>query len=63
MSFGEFAPLSVHRGKKHDYLGIHLDFSTPKNVQIFMMGFIEPNPAANHLFTVNKTPPTLLPTA
>ena len=28
--FGSIAPLTVHRGQKHDYLGMELDFSTPK---------------------------------
>ena len=34
--FGKEAPLSVTRGKIHDYLGMKIDFSTPGSV-IFSM--------------------------
>ena len=72
--FGTHAPLSVHRGKQHDYLGMQLDFSTPSKVRISMTDYIDtilegspadmkgtsPTPAANHLFTVNESCPTYL---
>jgi hypothetical protein len=73
--FGHIAPLSVHRGKKHDYLGMQLDFSCPSKVRISMVDYIKsiladmpssmdgtsPTPAANHLFTINTASPKLLP--
>ena len=72
--FGQEAPLSVTRGKIHEYLGMTLDFSTPGAVMISMRDYINsitseltsrmpgyaPTPAANHLFQVNTTNPELL---
>jgi hypothetical protein len=72
--FGYVAPLSVHCGKKHDYLGMQLDFSTPSKIRITMIDCIKkildempadmkgtsPTPAANHIFTVNTESPKLL---
>lgn len=69
--FGADAPLTVHRGKVHDYLGMVIDYSTPKKVHIKMTNYVEqiineapdwmngiaPTPAANHLFTINDTNP------
>lgn len=65
--YGDASPLSITRGKHHDYLGMHLDFSQDGKVKISMTQYImdmlndlpaEMNgeattPAANHLFTVN----------
>jgi Reverse transcriptase (RNA-dependent DNA polymerase) len=39
--FGCVAPLSVHRGKQHDYLGMQLDFSTPSKIRITMIDYIK----------------------
>ena len=75
--FGHVSPLTVHRGKKHDYLGMQIDFSSPSKVRISMCDYISkiladapsdmsgtaPTPAANHLFTVNESNPTLLSAA
>jgi hypothetical protein len=72
--FGHVAPLSTHHGKKHDYLGMQIDFSTPSKVQISMYDYISkilddapanmnstaPTPAAKYLFEVNSTNPTFL---
>ena len=71
--FGQEGPLTVTRGKIHDYLGMTLDFSIPQKVQIQMYDFIDKmladlpidmdgtarTPSANHLFTVNPTPKLL----
>ena len=71
--FGQEGPLTVTRGKIHDYLGMTLDFSIPQKVQIHMYEFIEKmladlppdmdgmarTPAADHLFAVNPTPKPL----
>ena len=68
--FGKEAPLTIHRGKIHDYLGMTLDFSIDGKVQIRMEDYIRTmlaalpedmagmatTPAAEHLFKVNKTP-------
>ena len=67
--FGQEGPLTVTRGKIHDYLGMTLDFSIPQKDQIHMYDFINKmlvhlpidmdgtaqTPAADHLFTVNPT--------
>ena len=68
--FGKEAPLTIRRGKVHDYLGMTLDFSLDNKVQIQMEDYIKnllselpadmdgtaTTPAAEHLFKVNKTP-------
>ena len=68
--FGKEAPLTICRGKIHDYLGMTLDFSIDGKVQISMEDYIRAMlaelpedmagmataPAAEHLFKVNKTP-------
>ena len=68
--FGKEAPLTIHRGKIHDYLGMTLDFSIAGKVQISMEEYIKnmltelpedmegmaTTPAAEHLFKVNETP-------
>ena len=38
--FGQDGPLTVTRGQVHDYLGMTLDFSIPRKVQIQMYDFI-----------------------
>jgi hypothetical protein len=68
--FGNEAPLTINRGKIHDYLGMTLDYSNEGKVNIIMSDYIKnvldglpedmdgvsPTPAANHLFEVNKDP-------
>jgi hypothetical protein len=62
------APITVTRGKKHDYLGMELDFSKPGCVIISMFKYIDtmlgelppefdgcaPTPAAVNLFDVRS---------
>jgi hypothetical protein len=64
------APLTVTRGKVHDYLGMTLDFTEEGKVMIKMDDYVEgileearddmsgesATPAADHLFTVNEEP-------
>jgi hypothetical protein len=73
--FGTQTPLTVHRGTRHEYLGMTLDFSKNKKVSIHMDQYINQivneapkdmegeasTPACNFLFSVNNTNPTLLP--
>ena len=68
-AFGKDGPLTIHRGKKHDYLGMWLDFSLDGKVQVQMFDYINnmladlpedmcgmvTSPTADHLFTVNDT--------
>ena len=68
--FGKEAPLTIHRGKIHHYLGMTLDFSLPGKVQISMEEYIRnmlselpedmegtaTTPAAEHLFKINEAP-------
>ena len=68
--FGKEAPLTIRRGKIHDYLGMTLDFSLVDKVQISMVDYTKNmleelpeemdgmamTPAAEHLFKVNETP-------
>ena len=72
--FGKEAPLTVNRGKQHDYLGMNLDFSKENKVTIRMKNYINDllneapsdmsgtanSPAASHLFTVNNQNPVYL---
>ena len=65
--FGKEAPLTITRGRVHDYLGMTLDYSESGKVKIKMLDYVEkmladlpddmtgeaPTPAANHLFTVD----------
>ena len=67
-TFGQDGPLTIHRGKKHDYLGMWLDFSLDGKVQIQMFDYIDNmlkdlpddmcgtvnSPAADHLFAVSN---------
>jgi hypothetical protein len=69
--FGKEAPITVTRGKVHDYLGMTLDYSTKGKVNIKMVDSIEkmlvdlpeefdgeaPTPAANHLFNIDENSP------
>ncbi|KAG7374846.1 reverse transcriptase RNA-dependent DNA polymerase [Nitzschia inconspicua] len=67
--FGKEAPLSVTRGKVHNYLGMRIDFSVDGKVQFTMPTLVNEivaqlpptmatgpstTPAANHLFEVNN---------
>ena len=68
--FGKEAPLTIRRGKIHDYLGMTIDFSIDGKVQISMEEYIRnmltelledmdgmaTTPATEHLFKVNETP-------
>ena len=72
--FGADAPLSVSRGKTHDYLGMSLDFCTKGEVQIDMEHYIDMmlqdapkdmegvsnTPAAAHLLKTNSEDPKIL---
>jgi hypothetical protein len=69
--FGKEAPITVTRGKAHDYLGVTLDHSTKGKAHIKMVDSIEkmlvdlpeeidgeaPTPAANHLFNTDENSP------
>jgi hypothetical protein len=73
--YGKEDPVTVNRGKTHDYLGMKIDFSEPGKVKITMEQFIEnilcevpasmsgtaATPAANHLFEINDTARKLTP--
>ena len=68
-AFGKDEPLTIHRGKKHDYFAMWLDFSLDGKVQVQMFDYIDnmladlpedmcgmvTSPAADHLFTINDT--------
>jgi hypothetical protein len=41
LEFGTAAPLTVHRGKLHEYLGMTLDFSIQKKIKVFMNDYID----------------------
>jgi hypothetical protein len=63
---GKRAPLTTNRGKKHDYLGMTLDYSEAGVVKIDMTDYFQKvlgerpedmdgtatSPAANHLFRI-----------
>jgi Reverse transcriptase (RNA-dependent DNA polymerase) len=71
MVFGKEAPLSINRGKCHNYLGMTLDVSCSGKLAITMKDYINniidnlpddmtgttSTPAANHLFEVNDLNP------
>ena len=71
--YGKEAPLTVTRGKVHEYLGMTLDFSVDGKVSVIMKDYIEDildetpadmngeaaTPAANHLTEVNHDAETL----
>jgi Reverse transcriptase (RNA-dependent DNA polymerase) len=66
--FGKEAPLSITRGKVHDYVGIGIDYTSTGKVNITMIPYIETmleelpedmdgvfsTHAGNHLFTLKK---------
>ena len=72
--FGVEAPLTIMRGKIHDYLGMVLDYTIDGKIQIKMNDYVatvleeapldmkgeSATPAAAHLFEVNQTNATLL---
>jgi hypothetical protein len=67
--FGEQAPLTITRGKVHDYLGMTLDFTEVGKVKIKMIDYVKkmladlpkemngesPTPAGDDLFTVDDS--------
>ena len=71
--YGKLTPLTVTRGKIHEYLGIKVDFSESGKVKLSMkdyigelleespadMAGIATSPAANHLFQINDEPTPL----
>jgi hypothetical protein len=71
--FGIEAPLTVNRGKIHEYLGMTLDYSVKGKVTITMFDYIKKlleelpsdmngdavTPAANHLFDISEKPELL----
>ena len=73
-TFGKDTPLSVSRGKTHEYLGMSLDFRNKGEVRISMEHYIDMmlrdaplemdgtsnTPAAAHLFKTNQEDPKLL---
>ena len=75
--FGKEAPLTITRGKIHEYLGMTFDYSLRGKVKITMIDYIKkmlaelPNdmdgefatPAGNHLFQVNEDAPVYLDAA
>ena len=72
-TFGQHSELSMHIGKRHDYLGMILDFTTPGILEIDMGDYIQvilqdtPTnlrgtsmvPAAKHLFTTRPDAPKI----
>ena len=66
--YGQETPLTVHRGKVHDYLGMTIDYSEDGKVRFSMIDYIDRlldeapedmagtavTPAANDLFTVRE---------
>ena len=74
VEFAKDAPLTIMRGKVHEYLGMTLDYNINGKVQVKMFDYIEnmlkelpedmdgesATPAANHLFEVNADNPEVL---
>ena len=74
-NFGQHSELSMHIGKRHDYLGMILDFTTPGILEIDMSDYIQVIlqdtpanlrgtsmvPAAKHLFTTRPDAPKISP--
>ena len=72
--FGQEAPITVKRGKVHDYLGMTLDLSTEGKAKIKMLDYVEgmladlpvdmagesATPAADHLIQFNTDEPIKL---
>ena len=73
--FGQHSELSMHIGKRHDYLGMILDFTTPGILEINISDYIQVIlqdtpanlrgtsmvPAAKHLFTTRPDTPKISP--
>lgn len=71
--YGKLAPLTVHRGDVHEYLGMNLDFSKRESVVVTMYDYITRlvdeapadfggeavTPAARHLFEIDEDSPQL----
>ena len=74
-TFSQHSELSMHIGKRHDYLGMILDFTVPGTLEIDMSDYIQvilqdtpanlwvtsTVPAAKHLFTTRPDAPKLGP--
>ena len=72
--FGFHDLMMVSEGKIHDYLGLTLNYTTPRMLKVDMMGYVDgvleevPQdmmgtshaPAASYLFKVKQTDPILL---
>ena len=72
--YGEMSPLTVTRGKVHEYLGMTIDYSTKGEVKFSMIEYIDKlleelpahmrgtatTPAAGHIFETNTEDPELL---
>jgi hypothetical protein len=72
--FGKDAPMTITRGKVHDYLGMKIDYSDKGKVRITMNEYIDDmlnelphnmdgvaaSPASNHLFQTSSKNPMLL---
>jgi hypothetical protein len=72
--FGKDAPMTITRGKIHDYLGMKIDYSDRSKVRITMNEYVDKmlkelphdmdgtaaSPASNHLFRTNNKDPILL---
>ena len=72
-TFGQYSELSMHIGKRHDYLGMILDFTTPGILEVDMSDYIQvilqDTPAnlrgmsmvtaAKHLFTTHPDAPKI----
>ena len=66
--YGKISPLTVTRGKIHDYVGMTIDFSEAGKVKFSMFDYLEEiiqnlpkefvgesnTPASNHLFTIDE---------
>jgi len=71
---GKEAPITVQRGKTHEYLGMTIDYSVAGKVKMLMKDYIEDmlkdlldefagvaaTPAGSHLFEVNSDNPVML---
>jgi hypothetical protein len=75
-TYGSIGEVKVTRGKKHDYLGMKLDYSVPGQVSIDMVDYVQSmldgfpqdelkgavaSPWNEHLFKVQEKSPTLPP--
>jgi hypothetical protein len=72
--FGKESPLTINRGKVHDYLGMTIDYTQDGKVKIIMEDYIKnilvelpedmngesPTPAGTHLFEINGKNPSYL---